>query len=1442
MQVNQPVKLVGGAPSRRAGREARPSPSQISESARSRAALVLRVMEALRATKEAVEGRGDVHGAVGALLEAKEGRIGAEGAADVMWLLHAEDLARHGDEMEKKERANRRASIVREFLDREGDAREVLLRLLPHRTMQDANLVRDAEDLKTREKRMNTKLQYIQNKANLLAEASEGYAKFLLCLVHAPEGEEGGLRESNWEVERRRLLEIVGRFSLDPNRCAGLLLDAMQAFPDRPFLLYVLRRFRRDGWEEILGTTFQAYASSERTAQVGTNTPHSLYTLAAKLVTESIVTLEGTWSYLSPTEEEMENTYQEDSEQRKKDVRNAGRVSLASIASSSTPGAKSGSAPSTISKKKNRIPGGLNEEGWCSTNQKVGLLQALLEQGNWPSARKLLRVLSKYEVSIYPPISRALLKLIRGHVDSLYSVVSQEEQGGISPDLPFPDLKSFLGEDCCEWLEYCNNSLGMDPVVMAKLSRCIKLYISQGTERDVHGDVLRQSQAFLADFLLPSLSLASPFPSTSKEVWSALGEMPFTTRCKIYTNWKANLGESTWASGAPAMAISEIKKILRRISSDEEVIQKMKPAVAKLVHANPIAVFETIVTQIEFYSNMIDPIVKSLGFVTDLGFDVLTMIVMQRLVMPGREKLKEDGINVADWLQSLAAFCGSVCRTYPGVGLTPILQLLTSSLRKDDNLNLVVLREIISKVGGLDLVEEVSGALISTLSPKVRFFATACEREGAHEDSLRHLQRLGKALMHSSPSGSPLAVPLLVLIAQQTCAVAYHFHGTFLKVVGNMYDICQQAFLQYSEVLGNAIHASAYSQETLPSVEQLLCSFGLAPEVVWHMYRPFMDETKQTLLGQGPLLDRKKSLRGTVLPKGFDLEYLQSKVSLFVPGKSLRNMSKELYMVFWMFNLQDIYVSEYEFNSKIARLKATMEEMRAKSLLKRREQSVPGTGGLNKSLEIMKEEFEKMKKNQSAVLKWLQQQKDTWFSSSSQDTMLEFIQLCILPRARMSPRDALFCSRFVMFLAAFEAQNFSLSTFVEVMVEKLPYVVMASSELEAGRLAVVYNDIFTWLGTLSYSIAKSFNELPEDRKCQMQEDFARQTIQWYTAFAQKLVSFSSSEEYMNIRNTLIILTASVKVFPVLASLSSVLETKIRSFAEDESRQDIKMQANMYLQALKQQHQVMLSEEELMEKLLELQSLDVTDIREQVLRGEFHALQKSREVPVGEPEPTISQEDAPHVDPTVEPEQNGKGMAMEVDKVEEGMEDVGKSKKTNGKSEGGRSDADGVETRDGDMCKESGSRMGDKKMLEPTGTSLQANVAAVSAKTTGNQSKDEKHPAPPERPPAGNKRKVKFTNDERGNSKRQRAPSMADQRDRHRNLSYGRQEDKDSHRGRDQRFSRKRSRSPPPAPRKDAAVLDRQDRSERAEHPSQAGARSQPSAPPPPPRHRQRRGK
>lgn len=41
-----------------------------------------------------------------------------------------------------------------------------------------------------------------------------------------------------------------------------------------------------------------------------------------------------------------------------------------------------------------------------------------------------------------------------------------------------------------------------------------------------------------------------------------------------------------------------------------------------------------------------------------LEYDVLEYVVIERLAQSGREKLKDDGLNVSDWLQSLASFWG----------------------------------------------------------------------------------------------------------------------------------------------------------------------------------------------------------------------------------------------------------------------------------------------------------------------------------------------------------------------------------------------------------------------------------------------------------------------------------------------------------------------------------------------------------------------------------------------------------------------------------------------------------------------------------------------------------------------------------------------------------------------------------------------------------------
>lgn len=41
-----------------------------------------------------------------------------------------------------------------------------------------------------------------------------------------------------------------------------------------------------------------------------------------------------------------------------------------------------------------------------------------------------------------------------------------------------------------------------------------------------------------------------------------------------------------------------------------------------------------------------------------LEYDILQYIVIERLAQGGRAKLKDDGLNLSDWLQCLASFCG----------------------------------------------------------------------------------------------------------------------------------------------------------------------------------------------------------------------------------------------------------------------------------------------------------------------------------------------------------------------------------------------------------------------------------------------------------------------------------------------------------------------------------------------------------------------------------------------------------------------------------------------------------------------------------------------------------------------------------------------------------------------------------------------------------------
>ena len=81
-----------------------------------------------------------------------------------------------------------------------------------------------------------------------------------------------------------------------------------------------------------------------------------------------------------------------------------------------------------------------------------------------------------------------------------------------------------------------------------------------------------------------------------------------------------------------------------------------------------------------------------------------------------RDKLKEDGQNIAGWLQCLATFIGHVWRRYSGVDMHGLLAYILTRLRADECLDLVVLQELLARVCNVEWQEELSGDALDKLA------------------------------------------------------------------------------------------------------------------------------------------------------------------------------------------------------------------------------------------------------------------------------------------------------------------------------------------------------------------------------------------------------------------------------------------------------------------------------------------------------------------------------------------------------------------------------------------------------------------------------------------------------------------------------------------------------------------------------------------------------
>jgi THO complex subunit 2 len=121
--------------------------------------------------------------------------------------------------------------------------------------------------------------------------------------------------------------------------------------------------------------------------------------------------------------------------------------------------------------------------------------------------------------------------------------------------------------------------------------------------------------------------------------------------------------------------------------------------------------------------------------------------------------------------------------------LTPLLKYIVHQLYNGQFTEIVVLRELIWKMAGIEPLPNLSDSQVAAMAggPALRIEAIASTTRGARLDPgdavLKGPQRLGKTLLDSS-----LALPLLVQVAQQRQSCVYKAPDAHLKSLASLFD------------------------------------------------------------------------------------------------------------------------------------------------------------------------------------------------------------------------------------------------------------------------------------------------------------------------------------------------------------------------------------------------------------------------------------------------------------------------------------------------------------------------------------------------------------------------------------------------------------------------------------------------------------------------------
>ncbi|KAG9271877.1 THO complex subunit 2 [Astyanax mexicanus] len=1048
----------------------------------------------------------------------------------------------------------------------------VLKERLDPETLESLGLIKQAQQFNQKIVKIKTKLFYKQQKFNLLREENEGYAKLVTELGQDLTG----------NVTSHLVLEsiksLIGCFNLDPNRVLDIILEVYECRSDQDeFFIPLIKSYMCEHQTlcHILGFKFKFHQEPNG------ETPSSLYHVAAALLQHNLIALEDLYVHLLPQDSAIVEEHKREILEAKQIARKLTMVVV----------------PSEKSEDKEKDKEKEEEKSEKPPdNQKLGLLEALLRIGDWHHAQNIMEQMPAYYATSHKAIAIALCQLLHLILEPLYrraGVPKGAKASLLKPlrnkQAPAP-VETFedLSKDVFTMLGYLGPHLSHDPILFAKIVRLGKSFMKEDSLLSCFLSVSDQ-------VLLPSLTLMECNACMSEELWGFFKLFPYQHRYRLYGQWKnETYSNHPLLVKVKAQTVDRAKYIMKRLT--KENVKPSGRQIGKLSHSNPTILFDYILSQIQWYDNLITPVVDSLKYLTSLNYDVLAYCIIEALANPEKEKMKHDDTTISSWLQSLASLCGAVFRKYP-IELAGILQYVTNQLKAGKSFDLLILKEVVQKMAGIEITDEMTVEQLEAMTGGEQLKA-----EGGYFGQIRNTkkssQRLKDALLDHE-----LALPLCLLMAQQRNGVVFSEGGEkHLKLVGKLYDQCHDTLVQFGGFLASNLSTEDYIKR-VPSVDILCNQFHTPHDAAFFLSRPMYahqilskyDELKKAEKGNR---QQQKVHKYISACEQVMAPVHEAVVSLH-PPKVWDDIRPQFYATFWSLTMYDLAVPHNAYDREVNKLKLqikAIDENAEMPLNKKKKEKERCTALQDKLQEEEKKQLEHVQR----VLHRLKLEKDNWLlaKSTKNETITKFLQLCLFPRCVFSAIDAVYCARFVELVHQQKTPNFCTLLCYDRVFSDIIYTVASCTENESRRYgrflccmletvtrwhsdkAIYEKECGNYPGFLTIFRASGFDGGNKADQLDY-ENFRHVVHKWHYKLTKASVHCLETGEYTHIRNILIVLTKILPYYPKVLNLGQALECRVHKICQEEKekRPDLYALAMGYSGQLKSRKVHMVPENE-----------------------------------------------------------------------------------------------------------------------------------------------------------------------------------------------------------------------------------------------------------------------